>query len=150
MHATLETWRERLLLRADVARAARTRRGRRGMTLMEVMIVIAIILLLMGALTFGLAGMFQDAQGDTARLMISKIDQKVKVYRVKKKKLPDGIDELYRGEDKPVDPWGNEFVFRKGGGGKGGGEYDIISYGADGKEGGTGADEDIKLSEMSN
>jgi len=128
-------------LEADAVR--RAGRRRRGMTLMEVMIVIAIIMLLMGALTFGLAGMFQQAQGDTARLLMTKIDQKAKVYRVKKKKLPDSIEELYKDEDQPTDPWGNKFRFVKGGD-KG---YDIISYGADGHEGGTGADADIKLSD---
>jgi general secretion pathway protein G len=131
--------------RLHVDASRRASRRRRGMTLMEVMIVIAIILLLMGALTFGLAGMFQDAQGDTARLIMTKVDQKVKIYKVKKKKLPDSLDELYKNEDKPVDPWGNEFRYTKSGA-KG---YDIISLGADGKEGGTGADEDIKLSDMS-
>lgn len=131
------------LLRAALVRS-RSRRARRGMTLMEVMIVIAIILLLMGALTFGLAQMFGEAQGDTASLMIARINEKVKIYQVKKKKLPDSLSEIYKGEEGPKDPWGNEFVYRKGGA-KG---YDIISYGADGKEGGTGTDSDIKLSEM--
>lgn len=131
------------MLRAALARSRR-RRSRRGMTLMEVMIVIAIILLLMGALTFGLAQMFGEAQGDTASLMIARINEKVKIYQVKKKKLPDSLEELYKGEDVPKDPWGNAFVLRKGGN-KG---YDIISYGSDGKEGGTGAAADIKLSDM--
>lgn len=137
------TWRDRLVA---ALRARRPRRGRRGMTLMEVMIVIAIILLLMGALTFGLAGMFQDAQGDTARLVMTKIDQKIRIHQVKKNgKLPDSIEDLYKGEQLPVDPWGNQFKLVKSG--KGGRGYDIVSYGADGKEGGTGADADIRLSD---
>lgn len=135
---------EAVLRRLRERQAADGARRRRGMTLMEVMIVIAIILLLMGALAFGLTELFGEAQGDTARLMIGKIDQKVKIYKIKKKSLPDGIDDLYKTESVPVDPWGNPFIFRKGG--KNG--YDIISYGADGREGGTGADEDIKLSDM--
>ncbi|MCB9665913.1 MAG: type II secretion system protein GspG [Alphaproteobacteria bacterium] len=132
-----------LQARLAALRAARvpTRRARRGMTLMEVMIVIAIILLLMGVLTFGLASMFGEAQGDAAGLMIQRIDQKVKIYKVKKRKLPDSLDEVYRGEEVPKDPWGNSFVYRKSGGKDG---YDIISYGADGKEGG---DDDVKLSD---
>jgi hypothetical protein len=97
----------------------------------------------MGALTFGLVQMFGEAQSDMARLSISRINEKVRIYQVKKKKLPDDLSEVYRGEDVPDDPWGNAFVFRKGGP-KG---YDIISYGADGKEGGTGNDADIKLSD---
>lgn len=122
------------------------RRMRRGMTLMEIMIVIAIILLLMGALTFGLAGIFTDAQRSTAELSISRINEKVKIYQVKKKKLPESIAELYSGESEPKDPWGNSFHFKKGG--KNG--YDIICTGADGKEGGSGKDEDIKLSDSEN
>lgn len=135
---------ELLRARLQATRERDGRRGRRGMTLMEVMIVIAIILLLMGALTFGLAGMFAEAQADTAALQITRINEKVKIYQVKKKQLPDSLETAYRGEDIPLDPWGNPYVFRKGG--KSG--YDIISYGADGKEGGTGSDSDIKLSEI--
>ncbi len=137
-----------LVRRLADARAARTRNGRRarrGMTLMEVMIVIAIILLLMGALTYGLVGMFGEAQSDTASLMIARINEKVQIYKVKKRQLPDDLADVFRGEDPPMDPWGNPFVYRKGGGADG---YDIISYGADGREGGTGNDADIKLSEM--
>ena len=77
-----DVWTDRL----EGLRAAR--RARRGMTLMEVMIVIAIILLLMGALTFGLAGMFGEAQADTARLQIARINERVRIYQVKKRKLP--------------------------------------------------------------
>lgn len=131
-------------LAAQRARAEATR-SRRGMTLMEVMIVIAIIMLLMGALTFGLISTFGQAQADTAALQIAKINEKVQIYKVKKKKLPDDLSDLYRGEDPPMDPWGNAFVFRKGSGPDG---YDILSYGADGREGGTGNDADVKLSEI--
>jgi general secretion pathway protein G len=136
---------DRLRARLDALAAAPVaRRGRRGMTLMEIMIVIAIILLLMGALTFGLAGLFGQAQSDTAALQITRIKERVEIYRIKKKKLPGSMEDVYKGEEQPKDPWGNDFVFKSGG--KGG--YDIISFGADGKDGGTGADADIKLSEM--
>lgn len=119
-------------------------RSRRGMTLMEVMIVIAIILLLMGALTFGLSSMFAEAQGDTAALSISRINDRVRIYQVKKRKVPSNLRDIYKDDPVPVDPWGNEFVLRSGG--KNG--YDIISFGADGKEGGDGANADIKLSDI--
>ncbi len=122
-------------------RSARRRSGRRGMTLMEVMIVIAIILMLMGALTFGLGSMFKEAQGDTALLQITRISERVRIFQMKKKKVPNSLSEIYKNEPLPKDPWGNEFVLRSGGGKKG---FDLISYGADGSEGGG---DDIKLSD---
>ena len=40
----------------------------------------------------------------------------------------------------PPDPWGNQYVYRSPGQH---GTYDILSYGSDGTEGGTGAAQDI-------
>jgi general secretion pathway protein G len=134
----------RTRLHALRAVQAASPRRRRGMTLMEVMIVIAIILLVMGALSFGVLGMFEDARGDTARLQINRINERVKIYQIKKKKVPASLADVYTNEPEPTDPWGKPFVLRPGGA-KG---YDIVSLGGDGKEGGTGTDADIKLSEM--
>jgi general secretion pathway protein G len=135
--------RQRISRLSSLLPAARVARGRRGMTLMEVMIVIAIILLLMGVLTFGLGGMFNQAQGDAAMLQINRINEQVRIYQIKKKKVPGDLKDLFDGETVPLDPWGNEYLLKQGG--KNG--YDIVSLGADGKEGGTGSDADIKLSD---
>ena len=40
----------------------------------------------------------------------------------------------------PKDPWGNEYQYTSPGAK---GPYDILSYGADGKEGGDGPNKDI-------
>ena len=40
----------------------------------------------------------------------------------------------------PKDPWGNDYVYLSPGSQ---GDYDIISYGADGEQGGDGKDKDI-------
>ncbi|MEJ2403692.1 MAG: type II secretion system protein GspG [Candidatus Thiodiazotropha sp.] len=40
----------------------------------------------------------------------------------------------------PIDPWGNPYMYKYPGKTK---EFDIISYGADGKAGGVGEDSDI-------
>ncbi len=42
----------------------------------------------------------------------------------------------------PKDPWGHEYIYRSPG--ESGNEYEIMSYGADGKEGGEGTSSDIK------
>lgn len=123
------------------------RRGRRGMTLIEVMIVIVLILMVMGALAFGLQSMFAQGQGMTAELQMAKINERITIYVARKRKAPSSLSDAYNGADVPVDPWGNDFKYRVGG--PDGRKYEIISYGADGKEGGTGPDADIKWSEVS-
>jgi general secretion pathway protein G len=119
----------------------RARRRRQGMTLMEVMIVLAIIILLMGVLTFGLKQLFTSAQRDAAQIQLQQIDQKVELFRIRHKRLPKDLDDLYRGEDTPTDPWGNDYQLTI----RGERDYDLLSYGPDGQQGGDGADEDIQL-----
>lgn len=46
----------------------------------------------------------------------------------------------------PKDPWGNDYIYLSPG--RHGEEYEIISYGRDGKEGGEGPDADISSSEL--
>ena len=132
-------------LTARLRAAQRGPRSRRGMTLMEIMIVITIIVLLTGVLMWGIMRTAGQAYAETARLQIGKIEQDVVLFKMKKKKVPDSLQELYKDEPIPKDPWGNEYVLGNGSGKKG---FEIMSYGADGKEGGTGADEDIKGSEQ--
>lgn len=134
-------------LRTRLQTAQNDGRRRRGMTLIEVMIVIAIIVLLMGALTVGLQQTFSDSQRGTAEMTIRKIESNVGVYRIKKRRLPsasEGLKAVYTVEPVPVDPWGNEYIYRVPG--PEGRDFDIISLGADGREGGEGGDADIKLS----
>lgn len=139
IHRTLDAL-ERRLARSQ---SQRGNRSRRGMTLMEVMIVIVIILLLMGVLTFGVMNSLEQARSDATELLIGRINQQVVVYKVKKKKLPDELSDVFKTEDVPLDSWGNPFQFRKGG--KAG--YDIISAGPDGKP---GTADDIKMSDLNN
>ncbi len=94
---------------------------------------------------FLLAGMPCESQKSTAELSISRISEKVKIFQVKKKRLPASMEELYAGESQPKDPWGNPFVIQNGAEPAG---YDIVSYGANGEVGGTGLDADVRLSEL--
>jgi general secretion pathway protein G len=50
-----------------------------------------------------------------------------------------------RGGNVPNDPWNNPYVYRAPGEH---GAYDIVSYGADGQEGGSGVAADISLDTM--
>jgi len=63
----------------------------------------------------------------------------LKVLRTK----PEGIDRWngpYLRKEVPADPWGHPYVYRAPG--RNGG-YEIVSYGADGREGGEGENADI-------
>ena len=55
-------------------------------------------------------------------------------------------EAVYGGEKMPVDSWGNEFRYVSPG--PGGHDFDIMSLGADGNEGGSGNDADLKWSEV--
>lgn len=123
--------------------------SRRGVTLIEVMIVIAILVTLMGALGFALSRAAAGAKVSQTELTLRQIESEVMLYSVRKKKAPEGSDglrEIYGGDEVPTDGWGNAFIYVTPG--PDGKDYDVISYGADGTEGGTGNDADLKLSEL--
>lgn len=137
------TWSERV----ETARLALRRARRRGMSLIEIMVVIVIILTLMSAIGYGVWSSFNVAMEDTTRITMGRIDEKVQIYMLRHKKPPgqgEGLSAVFDGEDPPVDGWGNEFRYVTPGPGRA--KYDIMSYGADGKEGGTGSNKDIRWS----
>lgn len=132
-------------------KAAPARRNRKGMSLVEVMVVIAIILTLMSIIAIGVWGIFSDSQVDTTRLTMTRVNERLEIYILRKKKAPqtgDGLAAVFGNEPVPKDSWNNDFVYVSPG--PNGEPYDLISLGADGQEGGTGNDEDIKWSEIRN
>ncbi len=123
-----------------------SRTVRRGMSLLEVMVVIAIILTLMGVLAFGVMSVFGDSQVQTTILTMNKVDERVQIYMLRKKKPPstsDGLEAVYGKEGVPSDAWGNEIKYVSPGGN--GRKFDLVSFGPDGVEGGG---DDIVLSEQ--
>ena len=120
------------------------RRRRRGMTLIEIMVVITILGLIMAAVGVAVIPKLDEAKQDTARLDMANINQALKLYYTKKGKYPDtgtglrALVETQNLEKIPLDPWGHEYVYMSEGG-----KPVITSYGADGTQGGEGADADI-------
>ena len=53
---------------------------------------------------------------------------------------PKGWQGTYLPKEIPLDPWGRSYIYRSPGEH---GDYDLISYGRDGVQGGEGEDEDI-------
>jgi general secretion pathway protein G len=125
-------------------RMQRRRPRRRGMTLIEIMVVITILGLIMAAVGVSVIPKLEEAKQDTARLDIKNIQSALKLYYTKKGKYPDtgtGLRALVETQnlDKiPLDPWGHEYVYMNEGG-----KPVLITYGADGTQGGEGSDADI-------
>lgn len=124
-------------------------RSRRGMSLVEIMVVIAIILTLMGIVGYGVMQVWENSRVETTKLQMGRIVERIQIYTVKNKKPPsnsEGLSAVYDGERVPTDAWGNEFSYITPG--PDGADYDLISYGRDGVEGGTGLAADIHLSDV--
>ncbi len=124
-------------------------RSRRGMSLVEVMVVIAIIITLMGIVGYGVMTVYQDAQVQTTQLQMGRVAERIQIYQVKHRRPPttaEGLSAVYGDEPVPTDAWGNDFVYVSPG--PGGQDFDLLSYGRDGVEGGTGTAADLRLSEI--
>lgn len=143
-------------MRTPVSPDRRTGRHTRGFTLMELLIVLVIVGLLAALVGPTLYQQIKPARQSAARAQIENFataldsfyidtgrypttQEGLGVLRIK----PDG-DAAWRGpylkKEIPQDPWGKPYVYLSPG--RSGG-YEIVSHGADGREGGEGDDADI-------
>lgn len=138
----------------------------RGFTLIEIMVVIVILGILVSFVAVNIMDKPDEARQLKARMDISSLETAVKLYKLDNGVFPSteqGLQALiepptvgqlsrkwraggYVEKGKiPTDPWGNEYIYLCPGLH---GEFDIISYGADGEQGGEGKDEDINSWEI--
>jgi general secretion pathway protein G len=134
------------------------RRNRRGFTLVELMVVIVIIGMLAGAVTFSVRGYLITSKQNVARMDIAKIGQALETFYIQYDRYPsndEGIEILATNTEKfpngilsqmPKDPWGHPYQYNYPGRN---GAFEVVSLGADGREGGTGGDEDISSENLS-
>ncbi len=132
-----------------------------GFTLLEIIVVVFILSILAALVAPRIIGRTDEARITDAKLQIKNFETALKLYKLDNGFYPDtqqGLDALvekpasgrlpvkypaggYLEKKKiPPDPWGNPYLYVCPGLH---GDYDIVSYGADGKEGGEGKDADI-------
>ena len=131
--------------------------AQRGMTLIEILVVLVLIGIVMGILGGNFIGRGEKAKADAARIEIGQIGQSLDLFKLEVGRYPssqEGLQALiaqppgvnnwngpyWKKSTLPRDPWGNEYKYVAPGQT---GPYDIVSLGADGKEGGDGVNKDI-------
>jgi len=132
-------------------------RAQRGFTLVELLVVITIIALIMGIVGPRVLNYLTESKAKAAKIQIESFASALDLFFLDTGRYPNGSEGLnalvrrpgninswngpyLKGGVVPPDPWGNNYVYRSPGQH---GTYDILSYGADGTEGGTAAAQDI-------
>ena len=129
----------------------------RGMTLIEILVVLVLIGVVMGIVGSKFIGQGEKAKADAAKIEINQIGNTLDLFKLEVGRYPttsEGLQALvtapsgapnwngpyWKNATVPKDPWGNEYKYTSPGSKM---PYDIISYGADAKEGGDGPNKDI-------
>jgi len=122
-------------------------RNEDGFTLVELMVVLVIIGLLATIVIINVMPAADRAAVTKARADIATLEQGIEMYRLDNQRYPttsEGLQALVAGRyirRLPDDPW--RHPYRYAAPGTGGKPFTVASWGADGREGGTGNDADI-------
>jgi general secretion pathway protein G len=144
-------------LRSYRGRPEAARASEAGFTLIEMLVVITIIGMIMALVGPRVLNYLGQSKVKAAKIQIESLASALDLYYLDEGRYPttsDGLGALVqrtgnatawngpylKGDIVPADPWGRPYVYRSPGEH---GAYDIVSYGSDGQEGGTGTAGDI-------
>jgi general secretion pathway protein G len=132
------------------------KRGQRGFTLIEILVVVIILGLLVALVGPRLWGRVSLAKQKTAKAQIELFGTALDTFRLDVGRYPtteEGLKALrekpsgaeawqgpYLPKEVPVDPWNKPYIYKCPGDH---GDYDLLSYGLDGTEGGDGENLDV-------
>lgn len=133
-------------------------RPARGFTLIELLVVLLILGMIAGLAGPQIMNYLGDSKAKAAKLQIGELEGTLDLYKLDVGRYPDaqeGLQALVQAppaaadrwhgpylkkKTVPKDPWGNDYQYTAPGKH---GAFDIVSFGADGKEGGDGENKDI-------
>ena len=126
-----------------------------GFTLVELLVVLAILGMLAALVGPQVLNQLGGAKSKSATIQIRDFEQALELYKLDVGRFPrsgEGLEALVRQpsgakgwngpylkkDELPMDPWGNPYEYRVSGS-----KVEIISYGADGRAGGSDEDADV-------
>jgi general secretion pathway protein G len=120
----------------------------RGFTLLELLVVIVIIGLLAGYVAPRYFSQVGKSEVQVARAQIDSLEKALDHYRLENRRYPTSEEGLaairpFLKKAVPNDPWGRPYVYRAAANG----EFELLSFGRDGKAGGTGEDADVGVTQ---
>jgi general secretion pathway protein G len=134
----------------------RTERRIRGITLIELLVVMVILAMFATLVGQRFFGRVEQARQTTTKAQISEFESVLDLYRLDVGRYPtsaEGLQALrvrppgvedwdgpYLRKEVPLDQWGKPYIYRFPGEH---GDFDLLSLGADGQEGGDGENTDI-------
>lgn len=134
----------------------RHRSQQRGFTLIELLVVMVILVLLASFVGPRVLDQLGGAKVKAATVQISEIEAGLDLFRLDVGRYPNDNEGLralverpgnvrgwngpYLRKGLPLDPWNNDYQYKRDGSG---GDPAVFSYGADGQPGGSGENADI-------
>ena len=140
------------------------RRNEQGFTLVEMLVVITIIGLIMGLIGPRVLNYLSESKVKATKIQLQSFGSALDLFYLDAGRFPstaEGLTALVRrtpgvaawngpylkGGNVPNDPWNNPYLYRSPGERS---PYEIVSYGSDGQEGGTGIAADLSTDTLVN